>query len=307
MKKKYLFVFVMLLVITAVGMGLTSLYVMKTEGQKQEETLSVVTSFYPMYIAAMNVVGDTEGIKLTNLSEPQTGCLHDFQLTPEDMKLLSTADVFVINGGGIESFMEEVASTYPSLKIVEASAGVTLLQDEEEVNAHAWMSIPCYEKQVQAMAEGLSEADPDHKESYRENAKNYCSKLQDLKKRQQAVAEAAKGQQVILFHEAYAYVAEDYGLKVSYVLDLDEERQVSAGEVSGVLKTIKKDKIRYILAEKRYGKNMGDTVTRESQASVVYLNPLNRGAYDKDSYLDGMEANIRLLEQCFGVEEGAKQ
>lgn len=46
-----------------------------------------------MYIATLNIVDGVEGVRLENLSEPQTGCLHDFQLTPEDMKLLSTADV----------------------------------------------------------------------------------------------------------------------------------------------------------------------------------------------------------------------
>lgn len=307
MRKKYLFVLSMLLVITFAGMGLTSLYVLKTEQQEQKETLSVVTSFYPMYIAAENVVGDTDGVKLTNLSEPQTGCLHDFQLTPEDMKLLSTADVFVINGGGIESFMEEVASSYPSLQVVEACEGIELLQEEDEVNAHAWMSVACYEQQVAKIAEGLAKADPEHKTSYMENAKAYCQKLEPLKMRQEAVSAAAKGQQVILFHEAYAYVAEDYGLGISFVLDLDEERQVSAGEVAKVLQAIDKDHVRYILAEKRYGKSMGDTVEQESEAKVVYLDPLNRGDYEKDSYLEGMEENIRLLEECFGVEEGAGQ
>ena len=50
----------MLLVITLAGMGLTSLYVMREDNQQQQEELSVVTSFNPMYIAAMNVVGNTE-------------------------------------------------------------------------------------------------------------------------------------------------------------------------------------------------------------------------------------------------------
>lgn len=80
-----------------------------------DDMLTVVTSFYPMYIATLNIVDGVEGVRLENLSEPQTGCLHDFQLTPEDMKLLSTADVFVINGGGIESFMSDVAKRIRSL------------------------------------------------------------------------------------------------------------------------------------------------------------------------------------------------
>ena len=106
MKKKYLYTAIMLFAILVAGMGLTGWYVSQTQEQTDGQELTVVTSFYPMYIAAENVIGDADGVRLENLSEPQTGCLHDFQLTPEDMKLLSTADVFIINGGGIESFMK---------------------------------------------------------------------------------------------------------------------------------------------------------------------------------------------------------
>ena len=287
----------MLLVITLAGMGLTSLYVMREDSQKKQEEISVVTSFYPMYIAAMNVVGDADGVKLTNLSEPQTGCLHDFQLTPEDMKLLSKADVFIINGGGIESFMKDVAKSYPDLTIIEASEGIDLLEDEGEENAHAWMSVATYEEQVNHIAEGLAAADEKHASDYQKHADAYVVKLDALKERQQKVAEKIKGQSVILFHEAYDYVADDYGLNVAYVLDLDEERQVSAGEVADVLAAVRDDHVKYILAEELYGKSMGDTVEKETDAKVIYLDALNRGDYDADSYIKGMSANIDLIEQ----------
>ena len=110
-------------------------------------------------------------------------------------------------------------------------------------------------------------------------------------------AEAANGQNVILFHEAYDYVAEDYGLNVSYVLDLDEERQVSAGEIADVLAAVKKDHVKYILAEELYGKSTGDTIEAESDVKVLYLDPLNKGNYDADSYLEGMAKNMDVLEQ----------
>ena len=117
-KNKYVFVLVMLVAITVVSGLLTNIYVRESGSKQEEQTLTVVTSFYPMYIAALNVIGDTDGVHLQNPSEPQTGCLHDFQLTPEDMKLLSKADVFIINGGGIESFMKDVAKSYPDLTII---------------------------------------------------------------------------------------------------------------------------------------------------------------------------------------------
>lgn len=296
-KNKYVFVLVMLVVITVVSGLLTNIYVRESGRKQEEQTLTVVTSFYPMYIAALNVIGDTDGVHLQNLSEPQTGCLHDFQLTPEDMKLLSKADVFIINGGGIESFMKDVAKSYPDLTIIEASEGIDLLEDEGEENAHAWMSVATYEEQVNHIAEGLAAADEKHASDYQKHADAYVVKLDALKERQQKVAEKIKGQSVILFHEAYDYVADDYGLDVAYVLDLDEERQVSAGEVADVLAAVRDDHVKYILAEELYGKSMGDTVEKETDAKVIYLDALNRGDYDADSYIKGMSANIDLIEQ----------
>ena len=296
-KNKYVFVLVMLVVITVVSGLLTNIYVRESGSKQEEQTLTVVTSFYPMYIAALNVIGDTDGVHLQNLSEPQTGCLHDFQLTPGDMKLLSKADVFIINGGGIESFMKDVAKSYPDLTIIEASEGIDLLEDEGEENAHAWMSVATYEEQVNHIAEGLAAADEKHASDYQKHADAYTVKLDALKERQQKVAEKIKGQSVILFHEAYDYVADDYGLDVAYVLDLDEERQVSAGEVADVLAAVRDDQVKYILAEELYGKSMGDTVEKETDAKVIYLDALNRGDYDADSYIKGMSANIDLIEQ----------
>lgn len=296
-KNKYVFVLVMLVVITVVSGLLTNIYVRESGSKQEEQTLTVVTSFYPMYIAALNVIGDTDGVHLQNLSEPQTGCLHDFQLTPEDMKLLSKADVFIINGGGIESFMKDVAKSYPDLTIIEASEGIDLLEDEGEENAHAWMSVATYEEQVNHIAEGLIAADEKHASDYQKHADAYVVKLDALKGRQQKVAEKIKGQSVILFHEAYDYVADDYGLDVACVLDLDEERQVSAGEVADVLAAVRDDHVKYILAEELYGKSMGDTVEKETDAKVIYLDALNRGDYDADSYIKGMSANIDLIEQ----------
>ena len=109
MKNKYVFVAVLLAVILFVGSAGTIAYVRSEEPAQTESEVTVVTSFYPMYIAALNIIGDADAVLLENLSEPQTGCLHDYQLTAADMKLLSTADVFVVNGGGIESFLTDVA------------------------------------------------------------------------------------------------------------------------------------------------------------------------------------------------------
>ena len=324
-----------------------------------DDMLTVVTSFYPMYIATLNIVDGVDGVRLENLSEPQTGCLHDFQLTPEDMKLLSTADVFVINGGGIESFMSDVAKAYPKLDVVEACEDVALLSDDEadtesdgdhdhdhdhdhdadtesdsdhdhdhdadvesdsdhdhdhdadaesdsdhdhdhgDENAHAWMSVPRYRTMVKTIASHLAQKDEAHAKEYYANAEKYDAKLAKLEKEQDSLKDLTGGQNIIIFHEAYEYVADDFSMNACYLLDLDEERSVSAGEVKQVISAIKDDGVSVILAEELYGKSMGDTVSRETDVHVVYIDPLNRGNYDKDSYLDGMERNIELIKEAF--------
>lgn len=316
-----------------------------------DDMLTVVTSFYPMYIATLNIVDGVEGVRLENLSEPQTGCLHDFQLTPEDMKLLSTADVFVINGGGIESFMSDVAKAYPKLDVVETCEDVALLSEDDadsdhghdhdaddeadhdhdhdhdaddeadsdhdhdhdadaeadsahdhdhgDENAHAWMSVPRYRTMVQTIASRLAEKDAKHADEYYANAKAYDAKLAVLEEKINSIKSLTNGQNIIIFHEAYAYVADDFSMNACYLLDLDEERSVSAGEIKQVIGAIKDDGVSVILAEELYGKSMGDTVSRETDVHVVYIDPLNRGEYDKDSYLYGMEHNIELIKEAF--------
>ena len=302
-----------------------------------DDMLTVVTSFYPMYIATLNIVDGVKGVRLENLSEPQTGCLHDFQLTPEDMKLLSTADVFVINGGGIESFMSDVAKAYPKLDVVEACEDVALLSEDDadsdhdhdhdadaesdsdhdhdheadtesdsahdhdhgDENAHAWMSVPRYRTMVKTIASHLAQKDEAHAEEYYANAEKYDAKLAKLEKEQDSLKSLTDGQNIVIFHEAYAYVADDFSMNACYLLDLDEERSVSAGEIKQVISAIKDDGVSVILAEELYGKSMGDTVSRETDVHVVYIDPLNRGEYDKDSYLDGMEQNIELIKDAF--------
>lgn len=298
MKNKYVFVTVMLAVLLFLGVGLTEIYVNHTE-EKEDGQYTVVTSFYPMYIAALNVVGENDHIRLENLSEPQTGCLHDYQLTPADMQLLSTADAFIINGGGIESFLGEVAEQYPNLTIINASEQVDLIED----NAHAWMNIEDYMTQVKTIEAELSAADPADAEQFSENTEAYLAKLSSLKEQADAVKPLTEGKNIVIFHEAYEYVAEEFGMQVSYVMDLDEERQVSAGEVADVVRTVTDGGVRVILAEELYGKDMGDTVESETDAKICYLDTLVRGDYDADSYLNAMQQNITLLKEAFSDEK----
>ena len=343
MKSKNLFVAVMLSVILAVSLGLTGIYVTLNSDEQPEEKKYIVTSFYPMYVMTANLIDGISELQVTNLSEPKTGCLHDYQLTPADLKLLSKADLFVINGCDMESFLDNVMEEYQDLTIVETTSGQTPIQGEEhdheqedvdheeehdheqedvdheeehdheeahdhdhESNGHMWMSVASYRGQVEYLAERLCEQYPMYATQIVDNAKAYDSQLVALAQRQEKLTAKTGGTDVVLLHSAYAYVAKDYGWEVSVLMDLDEEDQVaalSAGDLALAVSEINEKGIRVILAEETYGASVAESLEQETDAKVVYLDTCNRGDFSLDSYLVSMNHNIDLLYEALEIEE----
>ena len=166
-------------------------------------------------------------------------------------------------------------------------------------NAHAWMDTVRYAQMVRNIAASMSAADPEHADSYQENARQYCEKIQKLTDQLAELKETIAGKPVVILHEAYAYVAEELGMENVCCLNLDEERQVSAHEVADVVEEISMHQIPAVFAEELYGKDMGNTLETETDATVYYLDTLVRGEYEADSYLKGMQKNIEVLKQAF--------
>ena len=341
-REKAVFVFLLLSCIALFFLGSTAIYLKSTKSvysaDAEKESFVITASFYPVYIAALNVAGDIDGVEVRNLTQPQTGCLHDYQLTTEDMKAMADSDVLLINGGGIESFVSKVAKTYPKLSIINLSASFAELPEEDEEeedhdhedadhedadredadhdhdhdhgekNSHFWMDIDLYRKEVESMEEGLSIRDPVHADQYKKNAEAYLKKLESLQSEEAELKAALSGKKVVVFHEAFLYLAEDLDMQVTMTMDLDEERQVSAGEVRQVLDALALSDDKIIFAERTYGEEMGDRMTEEASATVIYLDPLTRPKdgqeSEQDGYLLAMQENFdKIRTTLLGAEE----
>lgn len=294
MKKKYIFAAVLLLAISIIDALFIGIYRMQSSKEAQAD-IAVAASVYPLYLAAANIAKGCSGVSVTGLGGPQAGCLHDYVLTPEDMKLLAFADIFFVNGGGAEPFLSDAASQNETLSIVETAGG-----GDSGTNSHAWMSISDYLAQVSVMEETLCQFVPEYREQFAENADAYRKKLLRLKEEQDEIKKAAAGSTVISLHEACSCLAEDYGLRIGYELDLDGERQMGAGEAAELLQAIEATDARIIFAEESYGRKLAETIQKEADVSVYYLDILTQGD-GLDSYLDGMQQNIYLLKEAFGV------
>lgn len=280
----------------------------QTDGQKV-----IVTSFYPMYILTQNVAAGIDGVTVQNMAEQNVGCLHDYQLQTRDMVTLEGADALVINGGGMEQFMDKVMTLREDLPVIDASEGIEMLpsvsehdHDEhdhdhegEVMNAHVWLDPSLAMVQVRNIAEGLANADPDHADAYRSNAEAYILKLEQLKAEMAEQLAPYAGREIITFHEAFTYFAEAFGLHVAGVIATEPGEEPSTRDIADTCDLVNTLGIRTLFVEPQYPQKAAQTIARETGASIYTLDPCVSGDGSMESYENIMRENARVLTEAF--------
>lgn len=305
MKKIYMIFIVVILMFVLIGCNQTN--------YKDKNKLNIVTSFYPMYIATSNITDGIEDINLTNMTKTDVGCLHDYKLTTKDMNVLERADVFIINGGGMESFLDKAISAYPNLKIINASDGILEKHEDEdhheeiekheeghhhEQNSHIWVSISMYIEQVRNIANKLSEIDTKNKEKYLSNANAYIEKLESLKNEMHNELDDLEHRNIITFHEAFEFFAEEFNLNVVAVIEREPGTSPSAGELAEIINKTKDTNAVAIFVEPQYDSSVAKVIASETNKPVYTLDPIVTGELNKDAYEKIMKENLEVLKEA---------
>jgi len=262
----------------------------------------IVTSFYPMYISTINITRDVPGVEVINMTKPQTGCLHDYQLVPDDVQKLEKASAFVVNGAGMEAFLDKAVKQQPKLKIVDASKGIVLLKDENgEENPHVWVSVSNAIIQVKNIAEQLAALDPANAEKYKSNANVYTKKLESLREDMHSNLDNVKTKDIITFHEAFPYFAKEFNLNIIDVIEREPGTEPSPKELEETIDKVKQLKVKALFAEPQYPAKAAEVIAKETGAKVFTLNPAVTGeskpnAYD--DYIIIMKKNLDVLKEA---------
>lgn len=285
--------------------GTVAAVLLAASGPGQAATLSprrvrIVTSFLPVFVMVENVAGGVEGVSIRNLAAPQTGCLHDVALTTEDMRVLSAADIFVVNGAGMEGYLDRVAGQFPGLKVVRLSDGLSLLRDAGgRVNAHLWVSPTGVLAQVKNLVDGLSLLDPDRAAAYRENGRAYRAKLEALRLRMKTSLASRARAPVVTFHEAFGYFAREFDFEVAAVIEREPGTTPGARDLAATIDLVRRRGVKVLFVEPQYPSDVAWVVAQETGARVYVLDPAVTGSDDKDAYLRVMEKNLSVLEEAF--------
>ncbi|MBR0227473.1 MAG: zinc ABC transporter substrate-binding protein [Clostridia bacterium] len=298
--KKFLVLLLALLMVSLSGCGAVA------------EDISIVATFYPVYVLAENVLDGVEGVSLSSMTPPSTGCLHDYQLLTSDMRSLAKAQALLINGAGMESFLSDVTGQFPKLTVIDCSVGVDLIAEEEEdeeeehehghdhgeYNAHIWLAPENAIQMVKNLRDGLSALLPDQAERIAQNAEAYIARLSALDAELRAAIEPLPRKEIVTFHEAFPYFARAYGLEVKAVVALEPDEPVSPRMLKEVIAKVKAAGNPPLFSEPQYESAALRTVALETGAPVYELDPLVTGDGEKTAYEDVMRKNLQVLREA---------
>ena len=273
---------------------------------------TVVTSFYPVWIITLNLTDGLDQIAVRNLAAPDTGCLHDYSLQMGDMKALARADVFLVNGAGMEAFLPELSRAFPDLPVVEASAGIPLLKDgaaveigeheeEEEVNAHIWLDPARAVRMAENLAAGLINVFPQYEQEIAANLDAYRARLLSLDQVLREGLSDLPNRQIVTFHEAFPYFAEAYGLEVVAVVNKEPGEVLTPMQLAELSRRIAVLGYPPLFVEPQYTDLSAQTLAKETGAPVYSLDPVVTGPEEDvplDYYETVMLQNMATLQQA---------
>ena len=222
---------------------------MGTQKSYAENTVSIVTTTFPIYDWAREIAGERiEEIDLQLLMDSGAD-LHNYQPVPADILKIIGSDLFIYVGGVSDDWVENVLDTAGNddlnrIDLVEAMGDTIKMEEivegmehdheedeehdehdendheenendhlKEEADEHVWLSLRNAEKLVMVICEAMSEADPEGAKVYQANAAAYVEKLKELDARYTEAVEASSFR-TVLFGDRFPfrYLADDYGL-----------------------------------------------------------------------------------------------
>ncbi|WP_227870632.1 metal ABC transporter solute-binding protein, Zn/Mn family [Orrella marina] len=251
---------------------------------------------------------------------------HVFNPTPKDTRELAQADLVVINGLGFEGWLERLvkASGFKG-PVVVASEGIEALDGEEDhdrdhhehhghhndhdnrhlhdhgpIDPHAWQSLRNAKVYVANIRDALIEARPQAREELTARAASYIVEIEALD--QQLTAALAvipeNKRKALISHDAFGYLAHDYGIEFLPVQGWSTGREASASDVASLIRQVRDGKVQAYFIENMSDARVLQRIADETGArsgGSLYSDALSAKGTEADTYLKMYQVNGRRL------------
>lgn len=293
------------------------------EGSPNAEGKKVVyTSFYPIEFATKEIVKDKMDVKSVI---PAGVEVHDWEPSLKDIQELKDSSLVLINGLELESWIEDAKKVVDNDKIVDLSGGIDLIKADEEdhdhdheddhdheeehghhhgeFDPHVWLSLRNFQIVSKNICEAVSKIDPENKEFYEANFEELKNKLDELDKKYSGDFENYKGKHIIVPHEAFGYMARDYGLVQIPIENLTSDSEPDLKTIANIVDTAKSEGIKTVFYEGEDSGKVPQTIAKEIGGKAMAIHTLEFITDEQDkngeNYLTMMEENFKNILESF--------
>ena len=274
---------------------------------------NVVASVFPVWLLLREVTRDVPDVTVGLLLPAGTGCPHDYAMTPQDRRTLARADVLVMNGLGLESFLGEPEKIRdlmkPGAALIDVSRNVDGLIEEEGheghghgANPHIFASPSMMAQMAVSLAAQLAETDRENAALYEAGGKRASAAFSELAEECAAAGERLGHKGVVTQHDIFGYLVRDMGLRVDGLIQPHEGQEPSAREMLDLVQLIRGKGTAAVVTEPQYPARTGQTLAEETGVPCIELDPVATGPEDApmDYYEKVMRENMRTLEERLG-------
>jgi zinc transport system substrate-binding protein len=235
---------------------------------------------------------------------------HTFEASPKQMVALARARVFFTIDMPFENMIvERIRANYRRLDIVDSTRGIEKRRmdadeghddhpgdenhaDSAGADPHVWLSPAAIKIMAANVAKALGKADPAHAAEYDENLKTLVKEVDARDAKIRAMLAPYRGRAVYVYHPAFGYFCDAYGLK---------QRAVETGgksptprQLRALIQQARADGVKVIFVQRQFDPRGAESVAQAIGGSVVAVDPL------AEDVLGNLETMARAMAEALG-------
>jgi zinc transport system substrate-binding protein len=262
---------------------------------------------------------------------PAGASAHTYEPTPEQVRLMSQARVFLQIGLGLEFWLEKLvrAAQNPAMLHVDLSEGIETLptpaaelepkpprpsqarpgdrrqpaapgghasSNQQRPDPHYWLDPVRMQQVVARIARTLSDIDPDHAVDYGGAAQRVRDELESLHREILRATQGLSERRFIAMHSAWTYFAPRYQLEQVAVIEPFPGREPSPRYLAELAKLMRREGVKAVVIEPQLSTSAAQALARDTGARVAMLDPTGGpGVPGRDSYFALMRYNVAEL------------
>jgi len=289
--------------------------------------IKVVASIKPIHSLVSYVM---DGVGTPNILVDGSSSPHSFQLKPSHAKMLQDADIVFWIGEDLETFLET-----PLSSIATNAAKITLMElddiellkfrekhifdkhDDHEEHAekqaehedhhdehnhgefdiHFWLDPEIAKVMVKSITRELSDIDVANKSIYKANALKAIGELDELI--EATKLKINKDASYVVFHDAYQYFEQRFGIEVLGALSVNPEILPGAKQLAEIREVIEHENVKCIFSEPQFNPSIAKTIAADMDVKAAVLDPLGAELeLGKDLYFDLIGDMASSFESC---------